>query len=54
MVIARHILNRVAALQDALFFTDVLAIARGLAVLEPAAVKEYREASNTVPLGYLD
>ncbi len=60
MVIAWHILNKVAAPQDARFSKNVLVIAPGLtvkkrlAVLELAAVGNYYEAFNIVPSALLD
>jgi type III restriction enzyme len=55
MVIAWHILNKVAYPQDTRFAKNVLVIAPGLtvknrlAVLEPAAVGNYYEEFNIVP-----
>ena len=60
MVIAWHILNKVAAPQDARFAKNVLAVAPGLtvksrlAVLEPAGADNYYEAFNIVPSAMLD
>jgi type III restriction enzyme len=60
MVIAWHILNKVANPQDARFSKNVLVIAPGLtvkkrlAVLEPAAQGNYYEAFNIVPSALLD
>ena len=60
MVIAWHILNKVAAPQDARFARNVLVIAPGLtvkkrlAVLEPAGAGSYYEAFNIVPSALLD
>jgi type III restriction enzyme len=60
MVIAWHILNKVAYPQDARFAKNVLVIAPGLtvksrlAVLEPAAVGNYYEAFRIVPPALLD
>jgi type III restriction enzyme len=60
MVIAWHILNKVASPQDARFSKNVLVIAPGLtvkkrlAVLEPAAQGNYYEAFNIVPSALLD
>jgi type III restriction enzyme len=60
MVIAWHILNKVANGQDARFSRNVLVIAPGLtvksrlAVLEPAATGNYYEAFNIVPSALLD
>jgi type III restriction enzyme len=60
MVIAWHILNKVANPQDARFSRNVLVIAPGLtvksrlAVLEPAGAGNYYEAFNIVPSALLD
>ena len=60
MVIAWHILNKVAYPQDARFARNVLVIAPGLtvksrlAVLVPAAVGNYYEAFNILPSALLD
>ena len=60
MVIAWHVLNKVAAPQDARFAKNVLVVAPGLtvknrlAVLEPAATDNYYEAFNIVPAAMLD
>ena len=60
MVIAWHILNKVAAPQDARFSKNVLVIAPGLtvksrlSVLELAARGNYYEAFNIVPSAMLD
>jgi type III restriction enzyme len=60
MVIAWHILNKVAAPQDARFARNVLVVAPGLtvksrlAVLEPAAADNYYEAFDIVPSALLD
>jgi type III restriction enzyme len=60
MVIAWHILNKVANPQDARFSKNVLVIAPGLtvkkrlAVLEPAADGNYYEVFNIVPSALLD
>lgn len=60
MVIAWHILNKVAYPQDARFAKNVLVIAPGLtvksrlAVLEPSAEDNYYEAFRIVPAGLLD
>ncbi|MDW8224368.1 MAG: DEAD/DEAH box helicase family protein, partial [Gemmatales bacterium] len=60
MVIAWHILNKVANPQDARFSKNVLVVAPGLtvksrlAVLEPAATSNYYEAFNIVPSALLD
>ncbi len=60
MVIAWHILNKVAKPQDARFSKNVLVIAPGLtvksrlAVLEPAGVGNYYEAFDIVPSSLLD
>lgn len=60
MVIAWHILNKVAAPQDARFSRSVLVIAPGLtvkkrlAVLEPSAEGNYYEAFDIVPSAMLD
>uniref|UniRef100_A0A7C4RTB6 Type III restriction endonuclease subunit R n=1 Tax=Desulfatirhabdium butyrativorans TaxID=340467 RepID=A0A7C4RTB6_9BACT len=60
MVIAWHILNKVAAPQDARFARNVLVVAPGLtvksrlAVLEPAATDNYYEAFDIVPSALLD
>ena len=60
MVIAWHILNKVAAPQDARFSRNVFVIAPGLtvkkrlAVLELAGVGNYYEAFNIVPSALLD
>jgi len=60
MVIAWHILNKVAYPQDARFAKNVMVIAPGLtvksrlAVLVPAAVGNYYEAFNIVPSALLD
>jgi type III restriction enzyme len=60
MVIAWHILNKVANPQDARFSKNVLVIAPGLtvkkrlAVLEPAAEGNYYVAFDIVPSGLLD
>lgn len=60
MVIAWHILNKVANPQDARFSRNVLVIAPGLtvksrlAVLEPAGAENYYEAFNIVPSALLD
>jgi len=60
MVIAWHILNKVANVQDARFSKNVLVIAPGLtvksrlAVLEPAGAGNYYEAFNIVPSALLD
>jgi type III restriction enzyme len=60
MVIAWHILNKVAYPQDARFAKNVLVVAPGLtvksrlAVLEPAAAGNYYEAFNIVPSALLD
>ncbi len=60
MVIAWHILNKVAYPQDARFAKNVLVMAPGLtvksrlAVLEPAAAGNYYEEFNIVPSALLD
>jgi len=60
MVIAWHILNKVANPQDARFSKNVLVIAPGLtvkkrlAVLEPAGADNYYEAFDIVPSALLD
>lgn len=60
MVIAWHILNKVAYPQDARFAKNVLVMAPGLtvksrlAVLEPSAADNYYEAFNIVPSALLD
>ncbi|MGB9924709.1 MAG: BPTD_3080 family restriction endonuclease [Methanothrix sp.] len=60
MVIAWHILNKVANPQDARFSKNVLVVAPGLTVknrltvLEPAAAGNYYEAFNIVPSALLD
>jgi type III restriction enzyme len=60
MVIAWHILNKVANPQDARFSKNVLVIAPGLtvksrlAVLEPAGAGNYYEAFDIVPSALLD
>ncbi len=60
MVIAWHVLNKVAAPQDARFAKNVLVVAPGLtvksrlAVLGPAADGNYYEAFNIVPSAMLD
>jgi len=60
MVIAWHILNKVASPQDARFSKNVLVIAPGLtvksrlAVLEPAATGNYYEEFRIVPPAMLD
>lgn len=60
MVIAWHILNKVAAPQDARFARNVLVVAPGLtvksrlAVLEPAGADNYYEIFNIVPSALLD
>jgi type III restriction enzyme len=60
MVIAWHILNKVANAQDARFSKNVLVVPPGLtvksrlAVLEPAATDNYYEAFNIVPSALLD
>ena len=60
MVIAWHILNKVANPQDARFSKNVLVVAPGLtvksrlAVLEPAGAGNYYEAFNIVPSALLD
>ncbi len=60
MVIAWHILNKVASPQDARFSKNVLVIAPGLTVknrlkvLEPAAPGNYYEAFRIVPSALLD
>jgi type III restriction enzyme len=60
MVIAWHILNKVANPQDARFSKNVLAIAPGLtvkkrlAVLKPSAEGNYYEAFDIVPSALLD
>lgn len=60
MVIAWHILNKVANPQDARFSKNVLVVAPGLtvksrlAVLEPAGTGNYYEAFNIVPSALLD
>ncbi|MFS8900283.1 DEAD/DEAH box helicase family protein [Synechococcus sp. H60.2] len=60
MVIAWHILNKVANLQDARFSKNVLVVAPGLtvkkrlAVLEPAGAGNYYEAFDIVPSALLD
>lgn len=60
MVIAWHILNKVAYPQDARFAKNVLVIAPGLTVksrlkvLEPAAAGNYYETFGIVPSGLLD
>ncbi len=60
MVIAWHILNKVANPQDARFSKHVLVIAPGLtvkkrlAVLEPARADNYYEAFNIVPSALFD
>jgi type III restriction enzyme len=60
MVIAWHILNKVANPQDARFSKNVLVVAPGLtvksrlAVLEPAGAGNYYEAFNIVPSAMLD
>ena len=60
MVIAWHILNKVAAPKDARFAKSVLVVAPGLtvksrlAVLEPAGADNYYEAFNMVPSAMLE
>jgi type III restriction enzyme len=60
MVIAWHILNKVAAPQDARFARNVLVVAPGLtvksrlAVLKPAGADNYYEAFDIVPSALLD
>lgn len=60
MVIAWHILNKVANIQDGRFSKNVLVIAPGLtvknrlAVLEPAAQDNYYEEFNVVPPALFD
>ncbi|MCC6729114.1 MAG: DEAD/DEAH box helicase family protein [Chthonomonadales bacterium] len=60
MVIAWHILNKVANAQDARFSKNVLVVAPGLtvrsrlAVLEPAGAENYYAAFNIVPSALLD
>lgn len=60
MVIAWHILNKVANAQDARFSKNVLVIAPGLtvknrlAVLEPVGAENYYETFNIVPSAFLD
>ncbi len=60
MVIAWHILNKVASVKDARFSKNVLVVAPGLtvrnrlAVLEPAAQDNYYEAFNIVPPALFD
>ncbi len=60
MVIAWHILNKVANAQDARFSKSVLLVAPGLtvksrlAVLEPAGTDNYYEAFNIIPSALLD
>lgn len=60
MVIAWHILNKVANAQDVRFSKNVLVVAPGLtvksrlAVLEPAATDNYYEAFDIVPSALLD
>ncbi len=60
MVIAWHVLNKVANVQDAWFSKNVLVIAPGLTVrnrltvLEPAAHENYYEAFNIVPPSLFD
>ena len=60
MTIAWHILNKVAAPQDARFARNVLVVAPGLTVksrltvLEPAGADNYYEAFNIVPSALLD
>ncbi len=60
MVIAWHILNKVANPQDARFSKNVLVVAPGLtvkkrlAVLEPAGAGNYYEAFDIVPSALLD
>jgi type III restriction enzyme len=60
MVIAWHILNKVASPQDARFSKNVLVVAPGLtvksrlAVLEPAGSGNYYEAFDIVPSALLD
>jgi type III restriction enzyme len=60
MVIAWHILNKVANAQDARFSKNVLVVAPGLtvkkrlAVLEPAGAGNYYEVFNIVPSALLD
>ena len=60
MVIAWHVLNRVATPQDARFAKNVLVVAPGLtvknrlAVLEPSTADNYYEAFNIVPAAMLD
>jgi len=60
MVIAWHILNKVAYPQDARFSRNILVIAPGLtvknrlAVLAPAAAGNYYEEFRIVPAGMLD
>jgi type III restriction enzyme len=60
MVIAWHILNKVANAQDARFSKNVLVVAPGLTVkkrlevLYPAAADNYYEAFNIVPSALLD
>lgn len=60
MVIAWHILNKVANPQDARFSKNVMVVAPGLtvksrlAVLEPAASGNYYEAFDIVPSALLD
>lgn len=60
MVIAWHILNKVALPQDARFARNVFVVAPGLtvksrlSVLEPAAAGNYYEVFNIVPSALLD
>ncbi len=60
MAIAWHVLNKVAAPQDARFAKNVLIVAPGLTVknrlgvLEPSAADNYYEAFNIVPSAMLD
>lgn len=60
MVIAWHVLNKVANVQDARFSKSILVVAPGLtvksrlAVLEPAGTDNYYEAFNIVPSALLD
>jgi type III restriction enzyme len=60
MVIAWHLLNKVANPQDARFSKNVLVVAPGLtvknrlAVLQPAGADNYYEAFNIVPSSLLD
>lgn len=60
MVIAWHILNKVANPQDARFSKSVLVVAPGLtvksrlAVLEPAGTDNYYDAFNIIPSALLD